>query len=188
MNEQQATRRRGGSGEDFGAFVVECAGIVRSEVQRLISLGVRMDEDDGFQDGMQILLEERANLAGRRDSALVRTVLRRRLCNVHVRDKTAKKRNATMVSADEIAHAVEDAMEGDGVADGGDGRRPVDRRTIELMSVGSHENDVVDRVSMEECEPFIDYMNEPTSSAARFERRRRWLPKAKHFAQWRSAA
>jgi hypothetical protein len=178
------------AGEDdshSGMFILACERIVKQEAARLHRTGLRAELADIEQEGFLILLEEKESIAAKPDPALVRVILRRRLLTKFVQRPTAGKRAGTEVSAEEIAHAIEDAAE-DGPRIDHVGDRAVDQGTIDKMSVASHEEDCIDRVSMSEVADFVDYLQRPASPAARHELRKRWIPRMQSFVVRRSAA
>jgi hypothetical protein len=176
-----------GLGDSFGDFVVACESIVKSEARRLSRGGLRADAEDIEQESYRILLEEKETIAAEPSKSLVRMILRRRLVDIFVRRGSAAKRNAIEVSAEEIAHAIEDAPDAAAI-EAGDGGRAVDQATIEKMSVPSHEDDCIDRVSFGEVHDFIGFLQEPETRQAQHERRRQWIPRMQKFVTRRSAA
>jgi hypothetical protein len=174
------------AGEDdshSGMFILACDHIVKQEAARLHRTGLRADLADIEQEGFLILLEEKDAIAAKPDPALVRVILRRRLLTKFVQRPTATKRAGTEVSMEDLL-----ADMNKGHAYDADDAPPVDRGTVEHLSVPSHEEDCIDRVSMGEVSDFIDYLQRPASPAARHELRKRWIPRMQSFVVRRSAA
>jgi hypothetical protein len=168
-------------------FILACERIVKQEAARLHRTGLRAELADIEQEGF--LIPARGEGVHRREAG----------SGVGARDPAAtaadevrpaahrRQARGTEVSAEEIAHAIEDAAE-DGPRIDHVGDRAVDQGTIDKMSVASHEEDCIDRVSMSEVADFVDYLQRPASPAARHELRKRWIPRMQSFVVRRSAA
>jgi hypothetical protein len=150
--------------QTYGEFVVACAPIVRGEVARLRRCGLeRLSFDDASQEGFLILLENEHSLDERRDAALARTIVRRRLINRYVEKDHAKRRGGWVVDLhlDMFIEADDDTNDGFGA------------RNLGAISV--QPVDVTDRVllaQLESIEPLP--RTSGTTRQAAHQMRARW--------------
>lgn len=164
----------------FGDFILACDDIVRTEACRLRRLGVKVDIDDAMQEGHQVLLECKDQIAANPLRTLARIIVRRRLLNVFVRDARAKQRHGTHVSLDELVDALD-------VGDGAGEERAIDQHTIDCVTVGSHEDALVERIAADEVGEFVEFLTAPPTRQARQQARKRWLPRMQKFATQEAA-
>lgn len=136
-----------------GLTVQEAQRIIGGEARRLNRRMPWVEVEDASQDGWVIALESGVSTG---PGALLRTVVRRRLINLHIVKALAAKRAAERVSVDGL----------EGYADKG----------MDRLSTHSHESEVVLRVSVEGAARWLPPPRDDGGTRqARHQRRARWL-------------